>query len=144
MVHVDRMRRYLHDQVDIVADTSDKPPVSDTTDMLGRSSKSPGRMLKGSSNANTPSEPTITDQSVKSSRTVRSVDSTMSTPTDGAPATAATAAPAAEVIDSITDTDMAVADMSGTRPASTSTPDKPTLCSDTTGSNIQVNSAHRT
>ena len=79
---------------------------------------------------------------MKSSTTVRPVDSTMSTPTDGAPATAATAAPAAEVIDSITDTDTAVADMSGARPASTSTPDKPTLCSDTTGSNIQVDSAN--
>ena len=37
VVHVDRMRRYLHDQDDSVVDTSDKPSVSDTTGMLGRS-----------------------------------------------------------------------------------------------------------
>ena len=66
----------------------------------------------------------------------------MSTPTDGAPATVATGVPAAEVIYSITDTDMAVAGMSGARPASTSMPDKPSLCSDTTGSNIQVRLAN--
>jgi len=141
VVHVDRMCRYLHDQADSVADTSDKPPVSDTTGMLSRLLKSPGRKLRGRGNANTSSEPTITDQSVKLSTTARTVDSTTSSPTDGAPATAVTAAPAAEVIDSIIDTDTAVANMSGARPASTSTPDKPTLCSDTTGSNIQVSSA---
>jgi len=139
IVHVDRMRRYLHESAD---SSADKLPVSDTLDALSRPSKSSGRMLRGRSNANTPSEPTITDQSVKSSTTARPVDSTMSTPIDGAQATAATTVPAAEVIDSITDTDTAVAGMSGARPASTSTPDKPTLCSDTTGSNIQVNSTN--
>jgi len=123
VVHVDRMRRYLHDQADSVVDMSDKLSQADIPHASARSLKPPGRMLKGRSNANTPSESTITDQLVKSSTMARPVDSTVSTPTDGAPAMAATAASAAEVIDSITDTDTAVADMSGARPASTSTPD---------------------
>ena len=126
VVHVDRMRRYLHDSIDSVEDTTDKPPVSDAIGigMLDRPLKSSGRMLRGRNNADTLSEPAITDQTEKSSTTARPVDSTMSTSTDRALATAATATPAAEVIDSITDTDTAVAGMSGTRPAGTSTPDK--------------------
>jgi len=69
VVHVDRMHRYLHDQADSVVDMSDKPPQADIPHTPARSTKSSGRMLKGRSNANTPSEPTITDQSVKLSTT---------------------------------------------------------------------------
>ena len=111
VVHVDQMRKYLHDQIDSVAETPDKPPLSDIPHTPARSLRSPGRMSKAGTNANTLSMSTITNQSVKPSTMSRPVDSTMSTSTDGAPATAATAAPAAEVIDSITDTDTAVADV---------------------------------
>jgi len=134
VVHVYRMRECnLHESTD---SSADKPPVSDTLSTTDRSPKLSSRVLRGRNNANTPSEPTITDQTGKARATVRPVDSPMSTPTDGTPATAATDAPAVEVIDSITDTDTAVAGMSGTRPASTSTADKRSLCSDKTGSSI--------
>jgi len=134
VVHVNRMRECsLHESTD---SSTDKLPVSDTSNTLDQSPRSSSRALKGRSNANTPNEASITDQSVKSHATARPVDSLMSTPTDGAPATVATDAPAVEVIDSITDTDTAVAGMSGARPAGISKPDKPSLCSDATGSDI--------
>jgi len=117
------MRKYLHELDD---SNTDKPPLLGISDTQNRLSRSSSQM----SNANTPSDLAITHQSVKSTPAAKPAVSTMSTPTDGTPATAAITAPAAEVIDSIIDTDTTVADMSGAGPASTSTMDKPTSCSD--------------
>jgi len=91
VVHVDRMRKYLHETSDSDAD---KPPLSNTSDIQGRLPRSSDQML----NANTLSESAITCQSEKSSATSSPA---MSTPTDRAPATAASTA-TAEVIDSMT------------------------------------------
>ena len=68
--------------------------------------------------------------SVKARATAKPAASTMSTDTDRVPATGAIAAPPGGVIDSITDTDTTVADMSGAGPAGTSQTDKPTSRSD--------------
>jgi len=133
VVHVDRMRKYLHELND--SDT-DKPPLSDTFDTHGGLPRSSGRM----SNANTPVNLAIARQSVKSAPAAKPAGMTMSTPTDGDPAAAASTA-TAEVIDSITDTDMTVADMSGAEPASTSATDKPTSCS---SSNFRASPADST
>jgi len=122
VVHVDRMRKYLHELDDSDAD---KPPLSDASDMLDRSPKLSSQM----SNANTPNNLAIAPQSVKSTPAAKPATAAVSTPTDRAPTTAASTT-TAEVIDSITDTDTTVADMSGTRPASTSSTDKPTSYSD--------------
>jgi len=81
------------------------------------------------SNANTPSQSTIAHQSVKSTPAAKPAATAVSTSTDRDLATAASTA-TAEAIDSINDTDMTVANMSGARPASTSSTDKPTSCSD--------------
>jgi len=123
VVHVDRMRPYLHELDD--SDTG-KPPLSDASDMQGKSPTSSSQVL----DANTPSQSNIAPQSVKAGATARPAAPAVSTYTDRALATDATAAPSTEVIDSITDTDATVADMSGAGPASASQTDKPTGCSD--------------
>jgi len=139
VVHVDRMRECnLQEPAD---SSADKPPVSDTPSTTDRLSQLSSRVLRGRTNANTPVEPTITDQTEKARATVRPVDSPMSISADRALATDATDTPARGVIDSITDTDTAVAGMSGTRPASSSEANKRSLCSDTTGSNIRIRPA---
>jgi len=104
VLHVDRMRKYLHEQSDSNVKNADMPLLSDNSNVQGRSLRSPGRMSKADINANTPSELAIAYQSEKSSATARPANSIVSTPTDGAPETAASTA-TAEVIDSITDTD---------------------------------------
>jgi len=129
------MRKYLHESSDSDAD---KLPLSEISDARDRLSRSSSQML----NANTPSELAIAQQSVKLTPTAKPAESTMSTPTDGAPATAASTT-TAEVIDSITDNDTTVADMSGARPASTSSIDEPTSCS-SSDSNFRASLADST
>jgi len=60
VVHVDRMRKYLHEQADSNADNSDMLQPLDTTDVQERSHRSPGRVSKADTNANTRIESTIT------------------------------------------------------------------------------------
>jgi len=131
------MCKYLYEQSDSNAENLDLPPLSDNSNVQGRSRRSPGRMSKADINANTPSKQAITYQSEKSSATARPTDSIMSTPTNGAPVTAASTA-TAEVIDSITDTDTTDTAVSGAGQV-----DKPpTLTSDTSNSNFRVSSAN--
>ena len=134
MVHVDRMRPYLHE-----LDESDtgKPSLSNASSMPGKSPMTSNQML----DMTIPSQSTIAPQSVKAGKAVEPAAPAVSTPTDRALATDATDAPPAEAIDSITDTDMAVADMSGAGPASASSTDKPTSRSD---SNFRAKSANST
>jgi len=134
VVHVNRMRPYLHE---LGASDTSKPPLSNASDMQGDSPTSSSQVL----DANTPSQSTIAPQSVKAGATARPAAPVVSTHTDLALATDATAAPSTEVIDSITDTDTTVADMSGAGPASASQTDKPTSCSD---SNFRADLANST
>jgi len=136
VVHVDRMCKYLHEQTDSNADNLDMPRLSDISDVQERSQRSPGRVSKADTNANTPSESTITYQSVKSRPAAKQVDSIMSTPTDRTPATAASAM-TAEEMDSIADTDTTGTSVSGASQA-----DKPPMTSAT--SNFRVNLANST
>ena len=125
VVHVDRMRPYLHELDD--SDAS-KLPLSNASSISSESAMTFSQML----DTNIPSQSAIAPQSAKASATAKS------THTDRALATDATAAPPTEVIDSITDTDTAVADMSGAGPASASQTDKPTLCSDTSRPDLSL------
>ena len=118
VTHVDRMRECnLHESTD---SSAGKPPVSDTPSKTDRLLEPSSQVLRGRNNANTLGEPAIVDQPDKARATVRPVDSSVSTSADRATAADATDALAGEASDSITDTDTAVAGMSGTRPASTS------------------------
>ena len=117
VVHVDRMRPYLHELDD---SGTDKPPLSNASDMQGKSPASSSQTL----DASIPSQTAIASPSVKASATAKPAASTVSTDTDQVPATGVITAPPVGVIDSITDTDTAVADMSGAGPAGTSKTDK--------------------
>jgi len=134
VVHVDRMRPYLHELDD--SDAS-KPPLSDASDMQGKSPTSSGQTL----DANISSQSTIASQSVKASATAKSAAPAVLTYTDRALATDATTAPPAKARDSITDTVTIVADMSSAGPASASSTDKPTSRSD---SNFRAKSTSST
>jgi len=138
VVHVDRMRLYLHELDD--SDTA-KPPLSNPSDMPDRLPRSSSRM----SNTNTPSTSAIASQSVNATPVAKPATPAVSTPTGYGLATAASTTAAAE-IDSITDTDTTAADMSGAGPASTDSTDKPTLCSDIShsDSNFRASSADNT
>jgi len=59
VVHVDRMRQYLHGQSDSNAENADMPPLSDNSNVQGRSLRLPGRKSKADINANAPSESTM-------------------------------------------------------------------------------------
>jgi len=128
VVHVDQMRKYLREQDDSNAENADMPPLSDNSNVRERSLRSPGRMSKADTNANTPSEPAIAYQSEKSRKTAEPANSIMSTPTVRTPATATSATPAQEM-DSIADTDTTDTAVSGTGQM-----DKPTRCSDISNS----------
>jgi len=128
------MRPYLHELDD---SDMDKPPLSTASDMQGRSPTPSSQTL----DVNTPSQSAIASQSVKAGATARPTAPAVSTDTDRVPATGATAAPPIGVIDSITDTDTTVTDMSGAGPASASQTDKPTGSSD---SNFHADLANRT
>jgi len=106
------MCKYLHEQANSDAENLDMPPLSDDSNVQGRSQRLPGGMSKADINANTPSKSTIAYQSVKSRPAAKPADSIMSTPTNGAPATAASAATAVEM-DSIADTDTTDTTVSG-------------------------------
>jgi len=118
-VHVDRMRPYLHELDDSDAN---QPPLSNASDMQGKLPIPSSQTL----DVNTPSQLTIASQSERADKTAKPAASAVSTDTDRALATDATAASPVEVIDSITDTDTIVADMTGAGPASTSSTDEPT------------------
>ena len=135
IVHVDRICKYLHEQADSNADNSDMPQLSDTTDIQGRSQRSPGRVSKADANANTPSESTIAYQSVKSRPVAKPADLIMSTPTDRTPATATSTVTAKEM-DSIVDTDTTDTSVSGAGQA-----DKPPTASNS-NSNFRVSPAN--
>ena len=119
VVHVDRMRPYLHELDDGEAS---KSPLSDASDMQSKLPTPSSQKL----DTDTPSQLAIAPPPVKASATAGPAASAKSTYTDRALATDAAAAPPIEAIDSITDTDTAVADMSGAGPASASQTDKPT------------------
>jgi len=94
VVHVDQMRRYLHELDD---SETDKPPLSSASDTHNRLPRSSSQM----SNGNTPSDLAITHQSVDSTPAAKPAAAAVSTPTDRAPMTAASTA-TAEVIASLT------------------------------------------
>jgi len=117
---------HLHEQSDSAVENSNPEPLSD---ILERSPRSPSKLSKAQTNANTSGELAISYLPVKSNTAAEPADSIMSTPTDGVTATAVTATKA-EMRDSITDTDI----------AGTSQSDKPTIINDI--SNFRVNLAN--
>jgi len=92
VVHVDRMRPYLHE---LGNSDASKPPLSDASDMQGKSPTSSGQML----DANTPSQSTIASQSVKASATAKSATPAVSTHTDRALATLTRLSPTCLALD---------------------------------------------